>query len=90
MNKEKKTIPYRPSSGTEGMIFEENWCCNCEHRPLNPNEGHCDISMDMFFYDIDDPEYPKEIILKNDMPVCTSFKKRDILKKLLNQSQERS
>ena len=71
------------------MIFEELWCSNCEHRPFDPNEGDCDIAALMFFYDIDEAEYPKEIILRNDIPTCTAFKQRNLLKKLLDERRER-
>lgn len=54
---------YRPSNGTEGMIFMDKFC---------------DIISNTMAYDINDPEYPKEWIYneKNE-PVCTKWVKWD-------------
>jgi hypothetical protein len=51
-----KTIPYRPSNGTEGDSFICHFCCNCE-RDIDED---CPILAATFIYDEDDPDYPKE------------------------------
>lgn len=57
--------PYRPSNGTEGEMFMEQWCSRCArdvaYRNNKPEYG-CRILAATFVFDIDDPEYPKEWI----------------------------
>ena len=74
--------PYRPSNGTEGMIFVSNWCENCIHGKYehtgDTNDNPCEILTRSYFYDIKDKEYPKEWIYNDkDIPTCTSFVKFD-------------
>ena len=62
--------PYRPSNGTEGMMFREEWCNRCEHERLyreyeirgyrGPRPESCSILDATLFLATDDPEYPKE------------------------------
>lgn len=59
--------PFRPSNGTEGMIFEERYCFKC-NKFLT-----CTIFEDAQDYDIGDPEYPKELVYLNEKPTCTAF-----------------
>lgn len=61
------TRPYRPSNGTEGELFCEEWCYLCIH------EVECEILTRTFIHDINDPEYPKEWIQDDDGPQCTAF-----------------
>lgn len=73
---------YRPSNGTEGECFFEAWCRFCA-RDKAMSEGKnydecddnevCQIIADTFAYDVDDPKYPKEWIVKSDGPTCTAF-----------------
>ena len=73
--------PYRPSSGTEGMAFDDAWCERCTRdRPyrddpdnLDPGFHGCQIIADSFAYKITDPKYPKEWIYDRDGPCCTAF-----------------
>jgi hypothetical protein len=74
--------PYRPSSGTEGMAFDDHWCERCTRdRPyrddpdnLDPGFHGCQIIADTFAYDVDDPKYPKEWVYGADgVPKCTAF-----------------
>jgi hypothetical protein len=51
-----KTIPYRPSNGTEGDGFIAHFCFNCERN----RDEDCPILAATFAFDVDDPEYPKE------------------------------
>ena len=70
---------YRPSNGSEGMIFEERFCDHCMNN--DPDNG-CDILMRAFWYQIEAPEYPTEWITDADDPAgiqnprCTAFKER--------------
>lgn len=73
MKKESSTKPYRPSSGFEGLWFESKYCHNCKHdTPSKP----CDIILMTMFYDVDEPEYPKEWVTVNSEPTCTAFKEQ--------------
>ena len=67
MSEQKK---YRPSCGTEGLMFFEKYCANCKHD--SKEEEPCEIIMYTMFYDIDEPEYPKEWIYQDDKPTCTA------------------
>jgi hypothetical protein len=55
--------PYRPSNGTEGLMFQEQWCWRCVRdqaaRDGRPEDG-CSILADTMFYEKTDPRYPKE------------------------------
>lgn len=74
---------YRPSNGTEGLIFFDHWCSNCQ-RDKSMREGEpveecddnelCQIIALTHAHDIDDPEYPAEWIINSDgQPCCTAF-----------------
>ena len=59
--------PYRPSNGSEGMIFEEAFCNDC-----TKVEG-CTIYGNALCFDTDHPAYPKEWIIGDDgQPKCTA------------------
>jgi hypothetical protein len=70
-----KIRPYRPSNGTEGEIFMEQWCERCQHDDQEFEE-YCPIVADTMAFDIGDKDYPKEWIYKpgTDIPICTNFK----------------
>jgi len=64
---------YRPSNGTEGMMFIERWCERCV-RDNPEKEEYCDILNRTLMYNLSDPEYPTEWIEDDDMnPRCTAF-----------------
>ena len=66
-----KPMPYRPSNGTEGLMFQEHYCSNCKH---DQNfEEPCNIWILAWEYDTTESEYPKQWIWKGNKPVCTSF-----------------
>lgn len=75
--------PYRPSNGTEGAIFIDNWCAQCERDhgmmaglPLEDCDDNsiCGIIADTYCYAVDDPAYPKEWQYGNDgQPRCTAY-----------------
>lgn len=70
---------YRPSNGTEGMWFTDEYCMNCINCDPDPEgEKQCEILMRSMMYSVKDPEYPKEWIYdENDEPKCTSHVKWD-------------
>lgn len=68
---------YRPSNGTEGEIFQGDWCSRCERdrpsREGDPSEG-CSILVKVYALPIDDPAYPEEWTYGPDgQPLCTAF-----------------
>lgn len=70
--------PYRPGSGSEGMAFDDTWCCHCtrdqEFRSDPDSADGCPILANTFAYAIDDPNYPKEWVYGHDgRPCCTGF-----------------
>ncbi len=63
--------PYRPSNGTEGEIFEAQWCPGCYFN------GRCNVLMYAMAFDADDKNYPKELVISADgQPECTKFEER--------------
>lgn len=74
---------YRPSSGTEGCGFYENWCSNCaKDKPMSEGKDFdecgpdevCEIIALTMAYDITDPKYPKAWTYDKDGdPCCTEF-----------------
>lgn len=82
--------PYQPSNGTEGLMFQEEWCWRCVRdraaREGKPEDG-CEILAATMFLDVKDPNYPKEWIYDPDKMLkdgcltigaggacCTAFK----------------
>lgn len=81
--KEHAGEKYRPSNGTEGDFFHDNWCRQCARDKAmrdgvdvfdcDDNEL-CEIIRLTFAHDVDDPEYPKEWQYgKDGQPCCTAF-----------------
>lgn len=70
--------PYRPSNGTEGEIFQEDFCAKCPRdakfrEDPEKHEG-CEILARTMAYNVTDPEYPKEWIYdEKGEPTCTAF-----------------
>ncbi|MCJ2089898.1 hypothetical protein MKK88_28495 [Methylobacterium sp. E-005] len=61
--------PYRPSSGTEGEIFEAAWCDGCSIR------GICRIPGKAMACDVRDAAYPTAWVYGDDgQPRCTAFR----------------
>lgn len=74
--------PFRPSNGTEGMIFMDAFCEQCIHEKYshtqNDADKKCDLMSAAMIFDIGDDDYPKEWV--HDMegwPICTAWKKWD-------------
>lgn len=64
--------PYRPSNGTEGMIFYSSWCETCV---LEGEKRHCSIYARSFLYYIGHKDYPKEWVYgESRRPICTAHR----------------
>ncbi len=67
---------YRPSNGTEGWIFEENWCCQCGTNE-SIRDVQCDININALF-----GEQPKEWVYdENNNPSCAAWTERSVEQK---------
>jgi hypothetical protein len=59
-----QTKPYRPSNGTEGMMFEDRFCDRCKrdakYRRTQDGKDGCRILALVGAYQAHEPEYPKE------------------------------
>lgn len=66
---------YRPSNGTEGMIFEEHFCYKCIHDNPDPNHPKkCEIIVRALCFYPTDPEYPHEWRYDSlGHPTCTNY-----------------
>ena len=69
---------YRPSNGTEGMIFYDQWCNECVReipvRERGDFEHGCQIYADTQVLSIDEEGYPEEWTYDKDgEPCCTAF-----------------
>lgn len=63
---------YRPSNGTEGDIFMDEWCFECARNGTDDNP--CKIQCRALAHSIDEPEYPAEWRYGNNgEPMCTAF-----------------
>lgn len=74
--------PFRPSNGTEGMIFMDAFCMRCIHEKFSHTLDHadkkCDILSKSMLHELGDVEYPKEWIYNEEgWPVCTAWKHWD-------------
>jgi len=58
-----KTIPYRPSNGSEGMDFQARFCDKCSKDDMENGGIECDILGRVLSFQKDDPEYPKEWVI---------------------------
>ena len=57
--------PYRPSNGTEGMMFMDDWCARCARDAATRKgdyEHGCRILARSLTYNLGDAEYPREWI----------------------------
>lgn len=61
-------VPFRPSNGTHGEIFEAAFCERCK------KDRGCEIRFLTRCHQETDPEYPKEWVYGSDgQPTCTAF-----------------
>ena len=69
--------PYRPSNGTDGMIFEEGWCAKCAglvHVPAAENDPTCKDCpyLSASFWDVDPPR--QVWVWRDGKPTCPKFR----------------
>jgi hypothetical protein len=69
---------YRPSNGTEGEMFQEAWCAQCEadraFRDDPERADGCPIIANVMALAIDDPDYPPAWVYGPDgQPICSAF-----------------
>jgi hypothetical protein len=70
--------PYRPSNGTEGEGFIDQYCMNCLHCDPDPEgKKQCDILCRSLCYNVSEPEYPTEWQWIAGEPKCTAHVKWD-------------
>ena len=68
--------PYRPSNGTEGMIFEDRFCNGCRKQ-----SKPCRIWGNALLFEAGDKHYPKQLTYDDEgYPTCTAFDDRSIPK----------
>ncbi len=76
------TRPYRPSNGTEGMDFMEQFCDRCEkdarYRQTQDGRDGCPIASASMLFGVEETGYPKEWIQnegpwETSDPRCTAF-----------------
>jgi len=66
---------FRPSNGTEGMMFDAVFCDVCVKECVAGN--YCKIRGLVMAFNYDDPEYPNEWVFGDDgWPMCSSYKRR--------------
>ena len=69
---------YRPSNGTEGIGFYENWCSRCRHDGPDDEDGGCQILCRTLTFNVTDSEYPEEWTYDDEgSPTCTAFEEED-------------
>ena len=73
---------FRPSNGTEGMIWMEEFCYCCIHEKWSHtqdnNDQKCDIMSRSILYEKKEEGYPTEWVFDPEgWPVCTDWKKWD-------------
>jgi len=64
---EPELVAYRPSNGTEGMIFQGRWCGRCQKRE-SPDGALCEILGQTMVLGVEDPDYPAEWVVGEDWP----------------------
>lgn len=69
-----KPKPYRPSNGTEGMIFEDNFCNRCRKQ-----RKPCHIWGNALAFETGDKHYPKQLTYDDEgHPTCTAFDDKSV------------
>lgn len=87
-----KKTPYLPSTGDEGIWFDDNWCDKCSKNPINPGaKKQCRHLLAALGGD-----HNGVWVTVNGKPECTAFKsrkeanKRRRTKRLLKKQNERA
>lgn len=68
---------YRPSNGTEGVMFEENFCQQCIHEKFMHSQKHGDKQCAIFNEAYLEDWVREWVYDENGKPTCTSFVKWD-------------
>lgn len=64
--------PYRPSNGTEGELFHEQFCYRCRYD--QDEDEPCEINGRALCYRTDEVGFPTEWVYdQNGRPRCTAF-----------------
>lgn len=75
---ERKIELYEPSNATCFEIFSSKFCDKCKKNPKSEEaKNQCMILGRMLFMKKSDKGYPKQLIYKDEKPVCTSFVDRE-------------
>jgi len=62
---------YRPSNGSEGLWFNNEFCCACKK---GGDDGvSCEIYNRTLWLGIDNPDYPQEWQQDENGPTCTAY-----------------
>lgn len=74
----RTNFKWVPSNGTEGEIFQDEWCARCQRDAAfraAPDSGQgCEIlASTMWTTGIGDPDYPDEWTNRDGEPKCTAF-----------------
>jgi hypothetical protein len=70
-----KPEKYRPSNGTEGMLFYEEWCESCEKQGCIEEGPHCEIMNRTLEHDREDEMYPDEWCYdEQGVACCTAYR----------------
>ena len=68
--------PYRPSNGTEGEYFMNEYCYRCA-KDDPEKDILCPIIIASMGYDIEDEGYPSDTwVYFNEKPTCLAFRER--------------
>lgn len=74
--------PYRPSNGTEGTSFEDEFCARCwrdeAFRRADGAEDGCEIIVNAQVHHVGEPGFPQEWTHDAEgRPTCTAFEEHD-------------
>lgn len=70
---------FMPSTGSEGMVFEEAFCANCIHEKFMHTQSHADKQCEVFnrvWLNAPNPQ-PEWQFNEDGWPVCTEWVKWD-------------
>ncbi len=71
---------YRPSSGSEGLDFEAQFCWVCQReatfRETQDGTDACPIVRAAFMFEVTDKEYPTQWIEDESGPRCIEFESK--------------
>lgn len=78
-NKVEAVELYRPSNGSEGEWFHEQFCYQCSKFPRSQDaKTQCSIFIMANLSSIDEESFPSDWRYVDGSPVCTSFKSREV------------